>query len=364
MRIFILVYNLTNGGAERVACLWANGFQNMGHEVTLILGDDQSPITYKPNDSIKIEYICSHKNSKIDKHIDRFRKLRNLINLFKPNLIIGVSPVESILAKSASVGKKIKIIHTEHNSFERPDSAPMSLITKFYKFFLNKVISYSGITVLTSADKKIIGRRLKKVFVLPNPCTFDPIDYSILPSKKSIILASGRLNVWHCKGFDYLIKAFAVAKKDISQDWILQIAGQGSMQDLEYLQNIAKNYGVGDSVEFLGYLPDIKNKYQEASVFVLSSRYEGFGMVLLEAMSQGCACVACDYKGRQSEILGNPPAGLLSEPENIIDIASKIVKVCNDAELRLKLQRAAITRSKAFSVDEIMSKWNSIISNI
>lgn len=364
MRIFILVYNLTNGGAERVACLWANGFQNMGHEVTLILGDDQSPLTYKPKDSIKIEYICSHKKFKIDRHIDRLRKLRNLITFFLPNLIIGVSPIESILAKCASVGKKIKIIHTEHNSFERPDSAPMPLITRFNKFFLNKIINYSGITVLTSADKQIIGKRLKKVFVLPNPCSFDPIDYSILPSKKNIILASGRLNVWHCKGFDNLIKAFAIAKKELLQDWILQIAGQGSMQDLEYLQNIVKNFGVEDSVEFLGYLPDIRNKYQEASVFVLSSRYEGFGMVLLEAMSQGCASVACDYKGRQSEILGYPPAGLLCEPENILDIASKIVEVCNDADLRLKLQSAAITRSKAFSVEEIMIKWNNIISNI
>lgn len=364
MRIFIAVYNLTNGGAERVACLWANGFKNNGHDVTLILGDDRAPITYNPNSGIKIEYICSHKKFKIDRHIDRLRKYRKLINIYKPDLIIGVSPSQSIIAKCASIGINVKIINTEHSSFERPDSAPMPLITRFYKFFLNKVISYSGITVLTSADKKIIGRRLKKVFVLPNPCSFDSIDFNALSSKKNIILASGRLNAWHYKGFDYLIKAFAVAKKDISQDWILQIAGQGSIQDLEYLQNIAKNYGVEDSVEFLGYLPDIKNKYQEASIFVLSSRYEGFGMVLLEAMSQGCACVACDYKGRQSEILGNPPAGLLCEPENITDIASKIVEVCNDEDFRLELQQKAIIRSKAFSLGEIMSKWNSIISNI
>ncbi|WP_337804797.1 glycosyltransferase [Segatella sp.] len=80
-------------------------------------------------------------------------------------------------------------------------------------------------------------------------------------------------------------------------DWYLRIVGHGDEEAVSYLKSLAAGI---PNIEFKPYTPNIREEYQKASVFVLSSRYEGFGLVLTEAMSQGCDCIACDYKGRQS----------------------------------------------------------------
>ena len=109
-------------------------------------------------------------------------------------------------------------------------------------------------------------------------------------------LAVGRLNDWHYKGFDLLLKAWHCIGKE-HPDWYLRIVGHGDEEAVSYLKSLAACI---PNIEFKSHTPNIREEYQKASVFVLSSRYEGFGLVLTEAMSQGCDCIACDYKGRQS----------------------------------------------------------------
>lgn len=128
-------------------------------------------------------------------------------------------------------------------------------------------------------------------------------------------------------------------------------------------------------IEFLGFQKDIEKLYQEASIFVLSSRYEGFGLVLIEAMSQGCACVACDYKGRQREILSPLQGdslkvngysdhgieatenGILCEPEDVEALAEAIKKMIEDDEYREGIRANAIERSKYYSIENTMDRW-------
>ena len=185
---------------------------------------------------------------------------------------------------------------TEHNAFDRPAFRALTKREYIEKFILNRL--WDHVTVLTQADKDYIGGRLKRVTVLPNPLFLEPVK-SVPTNKQKIILGVGRLDVWKTKGFDILINAW----NDIGiryQDWTLRIVGSGTKKTIEYLKSLIKP---GMNVEFLPYTKNIQNEYRNAEVFVLSSRNEGFGLVLIEAMSQGCACVASDYKGRQAEIV-------------------------------------------------------------
>ena len=353
MKIVILVNNLTTGGAERVAAMWAEGFYKRGHEVSVVVFDDKSPITYKVPSDVTIRYVVTTSKNKLIRTIQKSFKLHKVLKETTPDIIIDVMP--TFWKRVAMVGIKCRIISTEHNSFERPDDA-VTKHSRLEKIYLNRL--YDKITVLTQADKDVIGDQLKNVTVLPNPLALTPVKE--LPNKKKIILATGRLDAWHYKGFDILIKAWSkIANK--ADGWNLQIAGGAKKGGLKYLQGLCEEYNVTNSVEFLGYQSDILPFYQEASIFVLSSRYEGFGLVLIEAMSQGCACVACDYKGRQKEIITLEKQGLLCEPENIEALAKSMLSLIKDDEKRKEIGSNAIIRSHDFSLENIMKKWDSIL---
>ena len=360
MKIAILVQKLTGGGAERVAAMWATGFCQNGHDVTLLLSDKSSPITYDIPSNLKLEYLHSNARLGFFRKIIRICKLRKKLKQDKPDVVIGLMRTYSFNAYLASIGLNIPVINTEHNSFERPETAPMKIADKISKFVYNRYL-YDHVTVLTQADKDVIGNQLKDVTVLPNPLALTPAKE--IPPKKKVVFATGRLDAWHYKGFDILIKAWAKIA-DRANGWKLQIAGDSKKDGLKYLQGICKEYGVTDSVEFLGYQSDILPFYQDASIFVLSSRYEGFGLVLIEAMSQGCACVACDYKGRQKEIITSEKQGLTSEPENIVELANAILSLIQDENKRKEIGKNAMIRSMDFSIDRIMEKWENILQQI
>lgn len=355
MKIVLLVNYLTGGGSERVAALWAEGFSNLGFQVTVLLCNDQMPLTYKLPNKVKLGYFASHRKNRVFRVIERIRILHKRLRSEMPDIVIDVEPrFERLIAR---IGLNTYNVSTEHNSFERPKGAKIEL-EWFSKFWLNRL--YDHVTVLTQADKNVIGNRLRRVTVLPNPLALRPVQ-SVIPKKK-VILAVGRKDDWHYKGFDILIKAWSKICRD-AKEWRVQIVGGSTRGGQTYLDNLCLEYGVADRVGFYDYQSDIQQYYQQASIFVLSSRYEGFGLVLIEAMSQACACIACDYKGRQSEIVTNGVDGITCEPDNVDALARALLTLINNEKLRVHLQEKAIQRAADFSVDKIMEKWKEILIN-
>lgn len=356
MKIIILVNRLTGGGAERVAALWANGFSKRGHDVVIIINDDKSPHTYSLNSEIRI--ICVPiKKSRIGfvRVINRILKLRYVLTSEAPDIVIDVMPSWKKLA--AMIGLSFIRIATEHNSFERPENAEVK-VNKFEKFYLNRL--YDHVTVLTQADKDVVGSRLKNVTVMPNPLALELA--TTVPEKQNVVLAVGRLDAWYVKGFDILIKAWANIV-DKADGWKLQIVGGGKDKSLILLRKLCNELHVEDTVVFTGFKSNIQPIFQNASIFVLSSRYEGFGLVLIEAMSQGCACIACDYKGRQREIITNVMEGEICQPDDANLLASKITLLINDESRRRRIQENSIRKASDFSVENIMEKWDKIFDN-
>lgn len=356
MRILISVLSLHNGGAERVAVEWSRGFVERGYEVGLVLCcPPETPVSYTPPPQVSIQNIYPERCKRLFYQLTVAKNLRKYIKHFRPDIFISVHGRFAHLI--APVGLGIKTINTEHNAFERPESAPMSFKTKFYKFYLNRL--YPKVTVLTSRDAMLARAKGINAFYLPNPLAFEPVQ-EISPKKK-VILAAGRLDAGYVKGFDILIKAFAMASKN--REWMLHIAGSGKPEDFKKYKEIAKNTGISNQVRFLGYVKNPIQLYRDSAVFVLSSRFEGFGLVLIEAMSQGCACIACDYGGRQKEIVGDKKNAICCKVDDVSDLSKALEKVMCNEDLRISLQKNGIERSKCFDVNKIIDRWEAIFNN-
>jgi GalNAc-alpha-(1->4)-GalNAc-alpha-(1->3)-diNAcBac-PP-undecaprenol alpha-1,4-N-acetyl-D-galactosaminyltransferase len=371
MKIYIVCWRLSFGGAERVGVLLADGLARRGNEVTMV-ADLFDPVTYQLDSNVKLRNLVSSQ-SKLRKWISSVINLRRYLLEDRPDAIIGILNATSLIALIASIGLHIPIVMTEHDAFERPASAPFTFWKRFAKFTLNKL--YRHVTVLTSADKMITGEHLgrARIHVMPNPLALQPLNWTgegwktedgTLIKKRPIVLAAGRLEDWHLKGFDLLLKAWSMQEQSIREEWKLEIAGKETPESLAYLKGLCKKYNIEDSVKFLGFREDIDKLMQQASVFVLSSRYEGFGLVLIEAMSQGCACIAADYNGRQKEIFGPSHCGLPCKTEDAMDLAEKMKLLMVHPEDRLPMQQLAVERSRDFSVEKIAAKWEALLNEI
>ena len=407
-KIAIVQVALSHGGAEHVGVLLANGFHQRGHQVS-IYTDLTEPVVYQVDKGIPIVDFVGKKTNVLWKWIKAIYHIRKNIKKERPDVVIGIMGLCTFISYIACMGQGIPVVMTEHNAFERPDSAPMPLSIKIFKFWINKL--YKNITVLTEADKKVIGNKLKNVTVMPNPLLLKPIDK--VPPKEKTVLAVGRVNGWHVKGFDILLQAWSkiisneqleISNYDYSQNgkpslWWLKIAGDGKKESFEYLMNLLPD-GEWSSkeergerreesavwrsekyrIEFLGFQKDMESLYKKSEIFVLSSRYEGFGLVLIEAMSQGCALVACDYKGRQREILNPSSAlpegegepnrkieitenGILCEPDNVETLAAGLQKMMEDEDYRKRVLLNVVERSKFYDIEHTMSRWEYLINN-
>ena len=370
MKIMLVLQSLVGGGAERVAVVLAGALAGKGHEVLLVSDKTRldEPFVYDVDARVRMiryfgDKVCTHRMYKyFPKRMRHYLNLRRIVLNERPDVMVAFMNVTFLKTLLASIGTKTGIVASEHNAFERPPCAPMTRRDYFFKFFVNKL--FDTVTVLTEADKSVIGNRLKHVYVMPNPLAFQPIPLHELSKKrKKQIVAAGRMDAWHCKGFDLLIRAWGRIAKHCN-GWTLNIAGQGDEMSFDHLKGIVQECHVESSVVFSGFHKDVNTLFRESEIFVLSSRYEGFGNVLLEAMSQGCACIACDYKGRQREIIRNETEGLCIEPEDVEQLAKAILRMITDEVYRNSVRINGISCSKDHDVSIIADRWLNMFEEI
>lgn len=356
MKIFILTSSLTCGGAERVASLQANGLAKLGYEVFL-LTDLKKTVTYVVEPEVTLLDIGVRGNPLLLRW-RQFRLMYKLIQEYRPDFVISHLAYCAMAALEARMllgGKRPLIIVADHNSYERPACAPMPRRQYIQKFHINRLYDY--VTVLTHADKRYIDFRLKHVAVMPNPVVDFPSVGVV--KKQKVVLAVGRIDAWHYKGFDLLIAAWnEIAPKH--PDWCLRIVGAGSDASKHYLSQLCKV----PNFELIDYTPAIAGYYAESSIFVLSSRYEGFGLVLTEAMMHHCACIACDYKGRQGEIIMDGENGLLCPVEDVESLQQYILRLIENEEFRHNLQLNADKHLERFSVENYALRWQRLLNSL
>jgi glycosyltransferase involved in cell wall biosynthesis len=216
------------------------------------------------------------------------------------------------------------------------------------------------LTVLTEHDLSEYGEFLggsPRVEQIPNAVT--RLDGGISDLSSKTVIAAGRVR--HQKDFRRMVNAFAlVAAKH--PDWQLKIFGDGPNR--ERLENLVIELGLQANVFFPGPVKNIGAELAAASVYALSSRREGFPMVLLEAMSKGLPVVSFDCPTGPREIVRNEENGLLVPHQDVEALAAGINRMIEDEELRRRCGRGAVETAARYTIDVIGARWEELLTEV
>ena len=355
MKVIFFNHFISGGGAERVTSLLSKQFVEDGYEVKLVT-DIYYPFAYNFDERVDVLPLFK-KDGQRDSKLSILWMIKNCrkhIKREKADILIGILPWMTFTLYLASLGLKTKIIASDHTSVDRPVRWHISLIKKYI------YPRVSAVTLLTETDAKIIGDKLLNKHVMPNPLTFPVIsDYN--NQRRTNILAVGRLDVWKVKGFDLLIKAWAKICNRYPE-WKLEVAGTGSDEAIKQIIQMADENGITKQFKLLGFRKDIDCIMRESSVFALTSRIEGFGMVLIEAMSQGCACVSFDNGGRQREIITKETEGFVIENYDIDEFAQKLSVLISYPQIRRDIAIEGSKRASAYNLPIIAKRWEELFN--
>lgn len=224
------------------------------------------------------------------------------------------------------------------------------LIAQIWRKKQEQDVSRLDALVLLTQEDANSWKGVTKLLVIPNPTPFYPNMSSLCESHKAISV--GRLN--EQKGYEYLIDAWAIVSKR-HPDWILNAYGSGEIK--EQLQMRIHEKGISKSLILNEPTPSIIDKYLESSIYIMSSRFEGFPMVLLEAMSCGLPCVSFDCPNGAKDLIKDGGNGYLVEYLNVKMLADSICKLIEDESLRMKLGENAKEDVKKYLPDNIMKLW-------
>ena len=205
--------------------------------------------------------------------------------------------------------------------------------------------------VLTKDNYQYLSGKGVNVTLIPNfsDIRLDNGDSANCRSKQ--ILAVGRLDSQ--KGFDLLLNAWSLIFKDFP-DWSLNIYGRGIWAD--YLKDISSYFHL-TNVSFNDPVHDVKELYLNHSVFVLPSRYEGFGLVLLEAMQCGVSSIAFNCNTGPADMIIDGVNGFLVEQGNIEALADRMKQLMNDEGLRMNFSKKGQKGLGTFQRERVLKKW-------
>ncbi len=343
MKISFVIYSMRSGGAERVVALLANYFVKK-YEVEIITFTKEESF-YDLNPKIKhtklgIDYISRNKLHTIKNFFKRVRVLSDYLRRSNTDVVISFMTITNFLTIIASKIANKKVIVSERVAYDFY-GWKINLLKKIFYRFCDMLI------LQTKSDSKFYSVKKK---VIPNPINIDcsgTFDF-----KEKMVLGVGRLE--EQKNFKLLIKVFS----QIQTDWKLFIAGDGTQK--EELEKMIKK----DNIKLIGIRKDIFDFYKKASIFVLSSKKEGFPNALIEAMACGCACVAFDCPYGPSEIIENYKNGILVENQNEEKLKEAIELLIKDENLRKKLAKEAVKVKEKYSIEKIADEWENAIEEV
>ena len=353
MKIDLLVNSLVSGGAERVLIILANYFNKKGHDVTIITFNE--PDIWKPD--VGIKRVKLH-GGNIKNHM--VRSLVNLTNYYskktvRPDVLISFMIQTNLIGIIVSKLYRIKIIASEHNNHLTQTDLIGRITRKYFYRLANKL------TVLTHFDKIYYDNLGIDTYVMPNPCTFDIYEEPVRKREK-VILAVGDLNRYHHKGFDNLIKLIAPILKR-NKNWKLKLVGDG-IKGTNFLKTLLKENNIKDSIILTGFSSEVSRIMKKSDIYIMTSRWEGLPMVLIEAMSQGMVCISYDCKTGPSEIINNEVNGVLIEDQNMQKMSVMLEKLMNDDSKREVLAKEATKSLKRYQISSIYLRYIELINSL
>lgn len=356
------------GGVERVLTTKMNWLvEHTDHEVYVILTDGVGQSPFYPLDS-RVHVIQLDINFEQLWHLSFLKKgfvflrkqrqykkaLEKALLEIRPDITDSLMRREINFITSIKDGSlKIGELHVNRNNYRNFEANETNVVKRLFEKYwmgqlLRKVKKLDRFVVLSNEDAAN-WHELDNVHVIPNPLPQLYTQHSTLQNKT--VVACGRYV--YQKGIDLLIEAWRYVHVRHS-DWTLEVYGKG---DRDVYQQQLEDLHLGDSIKLNGPTSDIESKYASSSIFVLSSRFEGFGMVLIEAMNCGVPCVSFACPCGPSDIITDGKDGILVSNGDVNALADGICRLIEDEDLRKQMGGAALARSLYYKAENVMLQW-------
>jgi len=364
------------GGVERVLSLKANYFaERYGYDITIITTDGEGKPHFFPlSDKIKVinlginfEEMWHHSFlRRLCIYLPKERRFRKLLttelNRIKPDITISLLRREiNFLNEIDDGSKKIGEIHinrAHYRNFTPNKSNPFkALFARYWMHGLvDKVKRLDRFVVLTEYDRQA-WQEIPRVDVIPNPLPFYPVTIPVTRRKR--VIAVGRY--FEEKGYDLLLKAWSVIEKSC-EDWELDIYGDGQKA---YYERLATSLGLDKTrCRLNNCISDVQKEYLDSSLFVCTSRFEGFGMGIIEAMACGLPVVAFDCLWGPRSIITDGEDGLLVENGNTEKLADTMISLIRQPAKIEEMGCQARINVQRFNIDTIAKKWKQLFDSL
>ena len=366
----------TADGAARVLTMKANYFaEHFGYDITILLTEGKGlPFFYHVSEKINIinydlnfEQLWNCPFWKkffiyIPKQIRYRRLVRKDLMRIRPDITISLLRREINFLNNIKDGsKKIGEIHVHRDNYRNFKDEKSNFVMNFFAKFwsrqlLNNLKKLDRFVVLTDKDRES-WVELDNVVTIPNPSPFMPSAVSPLTEKRVIAVA----RYSHEKGIDLLLRAWSLVEKR-TEEWRLEVFGDG---DTTAFNALIDKLGIDRSrCRLNGRTSDIEQEYLKSSIAVCSSRFEGFGMIIIEAMACGLAVASFDCPWGPQSIIKDGEDGLLVENGKIDKLADAIVTLSNDKDKREAIAKNAVQSVKRFQMDMIADQWKKLFKSV
>ena len=374
MKIVYQIHSIYNpGGMERVLLNKVTYLvEKMGWEVIVVTTDQKGRLPFYPFPEgvrmidLGVNYSDDNGKPFFKKLAGYFRRrqehkkrLEALLEKERPDVMDCFYPGECSFVPGLKDGsRKVMELHQSklfHYQYNR--SGLMGLADKVRARMDERLVrKFDRFVVLTQEDKQMWGE-MPGIRVIPNAANFIAENYSDCSAKR--VIAVGRLD--YQKSFDRLIMAWekVVQKRP---DWRLDIFGQGEWKEM--LQKMINDRGLQDVVRVNAPTKNIGKEYSESSMLVMSSHYEGFPMVMVEAMACGLPAMSFDFKCGPKDIIKDGENGVIVPDGDIDALAEAMMKLMGDDELRKRMGEEAKKVVETYSEEKVMSKWMKLYEEV
>lgn len=363
------------GGMERVLLNKASYLlDKMKWDVTIVTTDQQGrPPFYPFLEGIRmidlgINYADDNEKNVIRKvtgylkrRKEHKKKLAALLDKERADIVVSLYPSESSFIPNLKDGSK-KVLELHFCKFFRLQygrSGLMGMIDRWRSKMDERLVRrFDRFVVLSSEDAGYWGA-LPNIQVIPNAARHLGAGYSDGTCKR--VIAVGRLD--YQKGFDRLLEAWDIVQKDGKhQDWHLDIYGQGVWKEM--LQQMIDSRGLSETATLHEPTTQIGDEYVRSGMLVMSSHYEGFPMVMIEAMACGLPVVSFDFKCGPRDIIDDNVNGILVHEGDISGLARAMVNLMDNDSLRHRLASNARRITEIYSEENVMGQWVSLFEEL
>ncbi|EAI3768085.1 MULTISPECIES: glycosyltransferase family 4 protein [Campylobacter] len=377
-KIILTIQDISlGGGGERVVVNLANAFSDLGYKTQILsISFQNKKISYKLNENV--ELIILDTNNQLSLLVRISKKIpKNIFHIFKIFFKIytnyKLNRVKKELFSFKWSKNDIIIDNVLQNNYFLPaikknkDLNIFKLIhldyDNFYRHckYMKDLKYYKSLILLSNKQKHLWEKSNNNIYNIANFIPFTPLKTSNLSQK--VVLSAGRMDKGDQKGFLRLIDIWEIIQKDENfKEWKLHIVGDGLLKE-EILHKIQAKK-LEHSIILLPFNQNIEEEYLKASIYVMTSHFEGFGMVLAESASYTIPSIAFDINTGPSDIIDNKKSGFLIEDGNLQEFANKLKILMRDESLREKFGKNAKEKvQKEFSQEIIMQKWEKLINS-